>query len=118
MPLERSKGFSNGRLTDAGKSGIQTERDIYNERLPVAPGDLNARIQSSMDGDKIHNEWALRRNTSFDDPGTLSEYAGSRAGDLLKERLGKGGKRRRPSRKYKKSAKRVFRKKSRATRRR
>jgi hypothetical protein len=110
--LSRSNTVVNGEIRDKGKSGIQTQRDIYNQRLPVAPGDLNARTQSLMDGDKVHGRWALNRNTGQFE-GTLSEYA---AGE---ERLVRGaGKRHRPSRKYKKSAKRVFRKKSRATRRR
>ena len=85
------KPLDNGKyIIDIGETQIQLTKDNYDRLLPL-----------------LNNKNDTLRYT---DTGELERVIG-------KYRLG-GSRRRRPSRKYKKSAKRVFRKKSRSTRRR
>ena len=116
-PLSRSKGFSNGRFTDQGNSAVGLQNEI-NEQIY---SQINTH-RNFENWNRLHNEqnslagrYQLYRNSTLDiPPMTFNDFKASKAS----ENFGKGGKRHRPSRKYKKSAKRVFRKKSRATRRR
>jgi hypothetical protein len=113
VPLRRSNHTTiNGQQLPSGKSGSEIQRDMYdqydNVRNPYK--DETSSIEFLEKKNKLYNQWALEHNT-----GTTTE---SFADFAASHSFGRGGKhRRRPSRKYKKS-KRVFRKKSRSTRRR
>ena len=117
MPLSRSKGFSNGRFTGEGNSAVGVENNI-NEQID---SQRNPH-RNFEDWDKLYNKqyslanrYRLYKSSTLDNPPmSFVDFKASKA----IENFDFGGKRRRPSRKYKKSAKRVFRKKSRATRRR
>ena len=104
-----------------GQSRNNIVMDEYKQRTLIPRGLTEEEsVRSSMAVDEMHDNWVREKNTTLNGARTLSEYSASKAGDNMVNLLNKrGGKhRRRPSRKYKKSAKRVFRKKSRSTRRR
>jgi hypothetical protein len=127
MPISRTGNFrgvnSNGEFKtgSVGTSDNDVEKDIrtqqYNQRNPHQDYDNWERLHQGQES--MGNRYALTRNTT-QYTSTLPEFKAEHAKELLVDRLSRGGKhRRRPSsRKYKKSAKRVFRKKSRYTRRR
>jgi hypothetical protein len=118
--LSRSKGFSNGRFTDQGNSAVGLQNEI-NEQIY---SQMNTH-RNFENWNRLHNEqnslagrYQLYRNSTLDNPPmSFNDFKSSKAMENF-DRLKNAGKRHRPSRKYKKSAKRVFRKKSRATRRR
>lgn len=113
--LSRSKGFSNGKFTSEGASSVDLERNMreqeYSLKNPHTNFDDWERLRTNQQ--EAVRGYERERNSSLNS-GTLSDYMAGTAKDLFN----RGGKRRHSSRKYKKSAKRVFRKKSRATRRR
>lgn len=115
--LSRSNTLVNGEIRGEGKSAVGLKNDIQNQI------DSQRNTHRNFENwNELHNKqnslagrYILYRNSTLDNPPmSLNDFKSSKA----MENFGKGGKRHRPSRKYKKSAKRVFRKKSRATRRR
>ena len=123
--LGRSKTVRGSNLDGTlkiGTKGMSRDNimmDEYNQRTLIPRGLTEEEsVRSAIEVDRMHDDWVRKKNTS-NGPRTLSEYSASKAGDMMADRFNKrSGKRRRASRKYKKSAKRVFRKKSRSTRRR
>ena len=127
MPIGRTgtvRGVnSNGEFNmgNVGASANDVKKDFrnqqYNQRNPHQ--DFNNWDRLHQGQENMGNLWEHTRNTT-EDTSTLPEFKAAHAKDLFWDRLSRGGKHRRhpSSRKYKKSAKRVFRKKSRSTRRR
>jgi hypothetical protein len=116
--LKRSTTHVNGQSRESGKSmsGMNTsnQQEIANTINPH---------KKFEDWNRFHNEknlladtWLTSKNTTTDNR-SFNEFTAQEGTKWALDRLTKGGKRRRSLRKYKKS-KRVFRKKSRSTRRR
>ena len=110
--LKRTGTIVNDQFRNAGMSGAQLKADRQEQAFSQINRHKNAndygRLLTEQEniGDRFVN--------NIDGIGDINEYKASHAKELFDRR---GGKRRRSLRKYKKS-KRVFRKKSRATRRR
>ena len=119
--MQRTGTVIRGSSYGKGMSANDIEKDereqIYAQRNPYNVFDDWDRLATEQAN--IGERWKLEKNTTLNNIGTLSEYKAGKTKELF-DRIGKSGsrRRRRPSRKYKKSAKRVFRKKSRSTRRR
>jgi hypothetical protein len=119
--LKRSTTYVNGQLREPGKS----ESDIITSKQQEITNEKNPYTTSFEDWNRYHNEesslantWLNSKNMTTDNR-TFKEFKVEEGAKRALDRLtNKGGKRRRSLRKYKKSAKRVFRKKSRSTRRR
>ena len=112
--LKRSPTLRGG----PGMSANDTQQYLFNAINEVknhyTPG-TNEWFDFNEKRRLLHIEWQNARTTSTNNE-SFKEYAASHSLVNFGRRGGKH--RRRPSRKYKKSAKRVFRKKSRSTRRR
>jgi hypothetical protein len=116
--LKRSTTYVNGQLREEGKSisGINTSNQqvIANQINPYKDKENWSRL--SREQSLLGDTWLNSKNTTTDDR-SFNEFKAQEGARWALGRLTRGGKRRRSLRKYKKS-KRVFRKKSRSTRRR
>jgi len=107
MPLKRTGTIVDGYSRSQGESGLDHERN--SQSMPLNPG-------------KTFEEWnqinESNKNNKRDDIVARERYLVNRGPDPGPRPGGGSRRHRRSSRKYKKSSKRVFRKRSRATRRR
>jgi hypothetical protein len=127
IPLQRSGTVSHGSSQGPGMSASGIQKDEYDQFNDVLMPDYIRANESEanawMERKRIaHNEWQLSATPSSGTKPKFKQFFEEKERNFIKKRLFGGSgisrRRRRPSRKYKKSAKRVFRKKSRSTRRR
>jgi hypothetical protein len=118
MSLKRTGTVVNGEIRNKGMSGNDIRDDIqeqtYAQRNPHKNYDDWERLGTNQNS--IAGRWNSSKNINVGENRDLNTYKAENAKELL-DWTG-GSRRRRPSRKFKKSSKRVFRKKSRSTRRR
>ena len=138
IPLQRSGTVSHGSSQGPGMSASGIQKDEYDQFNDVLMPDYIRANESEANAwmgrkDSAYNEWKYsptsingtkpRFKQFFDEKEQTfqNQTNGKKSKGWFGGAFGAGGisrRRRRPSHKYKKSAKRVFRKKSRSTRRR
>ena len=119
--LKRTGNFVKGEFRDEGSSGKNMARDAYEQYVDVinpytgkGKDKFDQYYNFQQQKDSLFERWKLCKDTTTENCGTFKQFFNGKFNDNYKPG---GSRRRRSLRKYKKS-KRVFRKKSWATRRR
>jgi hypothetical protein len=119
--LKRTGTIVNGQFLPAGSSHVDITRDAHEQYVNVinphtgkGKDQFDRYLNFQQQKDSLFNRWKLCKETTTENCGTFKQYFEKKFDHNYKPG---GSRRRRSLRKYKKS-KRVFRKKSRATRRR
>jgi len=123
--MKRSTTLHNGQLQSEGKSAKDIQDDEYAQQDDVLMPDYIRKNEDEAVAwmgrkNSAYNEWKYSATSTNGTKPRFKQFFDEKERIFIKNRFGSSGgsrRRRRPSRKYKKS-KRVFRKKSRYTRRR